>query len=65
MMQVRSKRDCVVDGLGRIKAGEWTDVTEKQETRFLQIHGYPVSEIRSTVVEAREKPKPKPKKEDS
>ena len=71
-MQVRANRDCVVDGLGKLTAGDWVDVTEKQEAKFEQIHGKPLSEMESPRVEVRATPKatpkvekPKTKKEDS
>ncbi len=65
MMQVKAKRDCVVDGLGLLKAGETITLTNKQKAKFFLFHGYPVEEMNSTVVEIQKaKPKTK-KKEDS
>jgi len=64
MMQVKAKRDCVVDGLGLLKAGETVTLTKRQMEKFEAFHGYPVKEMNSTVVSV-QKEKPKPKKEAS
>ena len=55
-MQVRANRDCVVDGLGKLTAGDWVDVTKKQEARFEAIHGKSLSEMESARVEVRANP---------
>lgn len=74
-MQVRVKRDCVVDGLGKLTADDWVDITPQQEAKFELYHGKPLMETNSAVMEVREKPveklaektvvKPRIKKEDS